>query len=183
MNAHCSVFIATSVDGYIARSNGSIDWLEKANATVPKGEDCGYAEFFASVDALVLGRNTFEQALSFPEWSYGAKPVIVLSHSMRSLPAHLPSTVRLASEQPKALVQRLGAEGLCHLYVDGGRTVQAFLADGLVGEMTITVIPVLLGMGKPLFGPLPGDVQLQLLMSKAYPFGFVQSKYRVDSGA
>jgi len=183
MIPRCSVFIATSLDGYVARDNGSIDWLEKANATVPVGEDCGYGEFFSTVDALVVGRNTLEQALSFPEWPYAAKPVHVFSRTMQVLPAKAPPTVRLVTEQTTALLRSLMEQGANHVYVDGGQTIQAFLAAGLLQEMTITTIPVLLGSGKPLFGSLPMDISLQLVMSKAYPFGFIQSKYRVKSSA
>lgn len=177
MNSRCSVFIPTSLDGFIARSDGRIDWLNDANALVPPGEDCGFAEFLSSVDALVMGRNTFEQVLSFQEWPYGSKPVVVLSHSLRSLPAQAPATVFLSAESPAALVARLSAEGLRHLYIDGGLTIQRFLAASLIDEMTITVIPVLLGSGKPLFGSLQREMSLQLLASKAYDFGFVQSTY------
>jgi dihydrofolate reductase len=175
----CSVFIATSLDGYISRTDGGIDWLEKANSAIPKGEDCGYGEFMSGVDALVMGRNTFEQVLTFPAWPYGDTPVVVLSRSLVSLPGKVPATVSLSSEQPARLVERLANKGLRRLYVDGGITIQAFLAAGLIDEMTITVIPVLLGSGKPLFGALPGDVELELLSSRAFEFGFVQSKYRV----
>lgn len=179
MNSRCSVFIATSLDGFIARSDGRIDWLNDANALVPPGEDCGFAEFLSSVDALVMGRNTFEQVLSFPEWPYGSKPVVVLSHSLRSLPAQAPATVILSAESPAALAERLSAEGLRHLYVDGGGTIQSFLMANLIDAITITVIPVLLGSGKPLFGPLQSDVHLQLLTNRAYDCGFVQSTYLV----
>lgn len=182
MNARCSVFVATSLDGFISRSDGRIDWLNGANALVPPGEDCGFAEFFSTVDALVMGRNTFEQVLSFSEWPYSSKPVVVLSHSLRSLPGQVPATVTLSAEPPATLVERLSAEGLGHLYIDGGLTIQSFLVANLVDEMTITVIPVLLGSGKPLFGSLRSDVNLQLLASRAYDFGFVQSKYRVRAG-
>ena len=179
MNARCSVFIATSLDGFISRSDGSIDWLNEANTVVPAGEDCGYAQFMSTVDALVMGRNTFEQVLSFEEWPYGSKPVVVLSRHLRSLPKHLPPTVSLSAEAPAALVARLLTEGLRHLYIDGGLTIQSFLTENLIDEMTITTIPVLLGSGKSLFGPLQRDVQLKLLSSKAFEFGFVQSKYHV----
>ena len=182
MEVRCSVFIATSLDGFIARDNGSIDWLEKANATVPKGEDCGYGEFFSTVDALVMGRNTFEQALSFPQWPYGVKPIYVLSHTMRVLPASAPASVHLVTEQPPALLRALAEQGIHHVYVDGGQTIQTFLVAGLINELTVTTVPLLLGSGKPLFGNLPRDISLQLLSSKSYPFGFVQSKYRIESG-
>ncbi|MFN0304007.1 MAG: dihydrofolate reductase family protein [Burkholderiales bacterium] len=173
------MFIATSLDGFVSRSDGSIDWLHAANAVVPQGEDCGYAAFMSTIDGLVMGRNTFEQAMSFEEWPYGSTPVVVLSHTLRSLPRPTPSTVSLVADLPAVLVKRLAEQGHRHLYIDGGLTIQSFLAAGLIAEMTITVIPILLGAGKPLFGSLHGDVHLELLSSEAYPFGFVQNKYRL----
>jgi dihydrofolate reductase len=175
----CSVFIATSLDGFISRPDGSIDWLEEANGLIPAGEDCGYAAFIATVDALVMGRNTFDQVLGFGKWPYGDTPVTVLSDSLRALPAHLPRSVSVSAGAPAALLVRLAAAGRRHVYVDGGVTIQRFLGDGLIDEMTITVVPVLLGAGRPLFGPLPADVRLELLSSRMFPFGFVQSRYRV----
>lgn len=178
----CSVFIATSLDGFISRTDGSIDWLNKANAVVPEGEDCGYAQFLSTVDALVMGRNTFEQVLSFGEWPYGSTPVVVLSRQLKSLPGNVPATVSVSADDPAKLVQSLSAKGQSHLYIDGGLTIQSFLAAGLIDEIIITTIPILLGGGKSLFGPLPGDVQLNHLSSKAFDFGFVQNKYRVARG-
>ena len=176
----CSVFIATSLDGFISRKDGDIDWLKEASAVVPEGKDSGYEEFMSSVDALVMGRNTFEQVLSFDgAWPYGTLPVVVLSRQMNSLPDDVPATVSLTSEDPAMLVQRLSAEGSNQLYIDGGLTIQSFLAAGLIDEIIITTIPIILGDGKPLFGPLPGDVKLELISSQAFDFGFVQSKYRV----
>lgn len=175
----CSVFIAASLDGFIARPDGGIDWLDEANARVPKGEDCGFGAFMATVDALVMGRHTFDLARSFGEWPYGQTPVVVLSSRLRSLPAGLPATVSLSSEAPASLVERLSAAGTKHLYVDGGVTIQRFLADGLIDELTITTIPVLLGAGRPLFGPLADDVRLEHVSTRAYEFGFVQTRYRV----
>lgn len=178
----CSVFIATSLDGFISRTDGSIDWLNKANAVVPEGEDCGYAQFLSTLDALVMGRNTFEQVLSFGEWPYGSTPVVVLSRQLKSLPGNVPATVSVSADDPAKLVQSLSAKGQSHLYIDGGLTIQSFLAAGLIDEIIITTIPILLGGGKSLFGPLPGDVQLNHLSSKAFDFGFVQNKYRVARG-
>jgi dihydrofolate reductase len=175
----CSVFIATSLDGFISRTDGSIDWLNKANAIVPNGEDCGYAQFMSSVDALIMGRNTFEQVLTFGEWAYNSTPVVVLSRHLKTLPSNVPSNVSLSAENPKEIVERLSAQGLKHLYVDGGLTIQSFLVAGLIDEITITVIPVLIGSGKSLFGALSNDVQVEHVESKAFDFGFVQSKYRV----
>ena len=177
MNARCSVFIATSLDGFISRPDGSIDWLNAANSAVPPGEDCGYSEFIRTVDALVMGRNTFELALRFEEWPYPQTRVVVLTS--RPLPVHpsLPPLVTSSSETPTKLIARLTAEGCSHLYIDGGKTIQAFLAAGLIDQITITVVPVLLGQGRPLFGALPFDRVFTLQSSRAYPFGFVQSTY------
>ena len=175
----CSVFIATSLDGFISRTDGSIGWLDDANSRVPEGEDCGYQQFMSTVDALVMGRHTFELALSFSAWPYGETPVFVLSSRMRSLPGDVPKTVLLSNEAPAALVGRLSGRGMRHLYIDGGLTIQRFLSDALIDEITITKVPILIGSGRPLFGPLSGDVRLEHISTRAYDFGFVQSKYRV----
>lgn len=177
--AKCSVFIAASLDGFIARPDGSIDWLDRANERVPAGADCGYATFMSGIDALVMGRRTFELARSFPEWPYGKTPVVVLSRRLRALPRGVPDTVKLSRQAPAALVARLAARGLKRLYIDGGVTIQRFLAAGLIDELTLTTIPLLLGAGRPLFGRLPAEVGLEHLSTRAFDFGFVQSTYRV----
>ena len=180
MSIHASVFIATSLDGFIAREDGSIDWLDKANAAVPPGEDFGYAAFFASVDTVVLGRNSYEKVLTFGEWPYGDKRVVVLSSKALNIPPNLSTTVSSSSETPEALVHRLAHEGAKHLYVDGGVTIQRFLAAGLIDDLTITLIPVLLGAGKPLFGALEKDLWLAHVATSAFEScGFVQIRYRV----
>ncbi|WP_242602314.1 dihydrofolate reductase family protein [Legionella parisiensis] len=107
MSIKCSVFIATSIDGFISRNDGSIDWLMKANSLVPEGEDGGYKSFISSVDGLVMGRNSFEQVLSFDEWPYGELPVVVLSSDPMDIPKHLQKYVSSSSATPSALVQRL----------------------------------------------------------------------------
>ena len=176
-----SVFIATSLDGFIAREQGSIDWLLAADVREPGGEDYGYGEFIAAVDAIVMGRKSFEKVVATGEWPYGDKPVVVLSRFMTELPDWLPDTVSLANQAPAELVDRLAARRFHHLYVDGGDTIQRFLAAGLLDELTITTIPILIGTGRPLFGPLAdGDVHLELLASRSWPNGFVQSRYRVN---
>ncbi|PZV23318.1 MAG: deaminase [Cyanobium sp.] len=179
MSTKCSVFIATSLDGFIARSDGSIDWLERANASVPAGEDCGYADFMQTVDAIVMGRATFEKVLSFPDWPYSSKPVYVLSTTIRGLPAGVPGSVHLLNTTPDDVVRRTAEAGHRHLYIDGGRTIQAFLRAGLITKLTISVIPILLGSGIKLFGERQAETNLRLLSSKAFPFGFVQSHYAV----
>jgi len=178
MYARCSSFIATSLDGFISRPDGAIDWLDEANKVVPAGEDCGYSDYVASVDAIVMGRHTFERVLSFDTWPYGDVPLYVLSASLQSLPTGTPCTVRLHTCAPRELAALAWRQGHRHLYVDGGQTIQRFVADGLLDEITITVIPVLLGAGRSLFGPLPQSaVWLQHLASRVFPFGFVQNRY------
>lgn len=183
MTTKCSVFIATSLDGFIARDDGGIDWLDDANRAVPPDEDCGYSKFMADVDALVIGRNTFAQVLGFGAWPYGDMPAVVMSRRGFALPPQLPSAVSVSNEAPPTLVARLAALGAGKIYVDGGQTIQSFLAAGLIDDMTITTIPILLGSGKPLFGPLPAAVRLVHLETTAFDFGFVQTRYRVIHGA
>lgn len=179
MQARSSVFIATSLDGFIAREDGGLDWLDDANATVPEGEDCGYSAFMASVDVLVMGRKTYEKVLTFGEWPYGETRVVVMSGSPISFPAEIPNTVSHSSESPTALHERLSKEGAKQLYIDGGVTIQRFLAEGLIDEITVTVIPILLGRGIPLFRPSERAILLNHIETKSFEFGFVQSKYSV----
>lgn len=179
MPLRVSAFMATSLDGFIARANGALDWLDRANASVPPGEDCGYAAFFATVDVLVMGRGTFETVLTFPSWPYGDLPVVVLSRRGIEVPVERRTTVSVSDEELPTLVARLAAAGRQHAYVDGGQTVQSFLRAGLLNELTLTTIPILLGAGLPLFGSLERDVELEHVATTAYPFGYVQSRYRV----
>lgn len=183
MSARASAFIATSLDGFIARPDGSIDWLNDANAVVPGGEDCGYSEFINSVDVVVMGRNTFETVLTFGAWPYGDKRVVVLSSKPLSIPVGLCNTVSASSESPDVLVARLSAEGARRLYVDGGITIQRFLAAGLIDDLTVTLIPVILGQGRPLFGPTENDIPLVHVATRTFEFGFVQIEYAVARDA
>lgn len=175
-----SVFIATSLDGYIARENGSIDWLLEANDLAPQGEDCGYKSFIETVDVLIMGRYSYETVLTFAEWPYGALPVIVMSSSSLQIPEHLKGSVSVSNQNPADLIKELGIKGMKHVYLDGGITIQKFLASNLVNELTITVIPVLIGSGKSLFGPLEQDIKLKHQATTAFPGGFVQIKYQID---
>ena len=176
-----SVFIATSLDGFIARRDGGLDWLDNANGTVPAGEDCGYGEFMASVDVLVMGRKSYEKVLSFGAWPYD-KPVVVLSRGKVEIPPELAGRVSGSGEAPDELCRRLEGEGVRRVYLDGGVTIQRFLAAGLVDDLTLTLIPVLLGEGLPLFGPLDGDRPLRLVESRRFDFGFLQVRYEVGRG-
>jgi dihydrofolate reductase len=174
-----SVFIATSLDGFIAREDGSLDWLDSANETVPDGEDCGYVSFMKSVDVLVMGRNSYEKVLSFGQWPYETKPVVVLSSRDLEIPENLKKTVEHSSESPEVLCERLSKKGFNHLYIDGGITIQRFLSCRLISDLTITVIPVIIGTGKSLFGKLEKDIKIKHISTKAYEFGFIQSTYQV----
>jgi dihydrofolate reductase len=169
-----SVFIATSLDGFIARANGDLDWLPAGG-----GEEHGYDAFIATVDALVIGRKTYETVLGFDAWPYGAKPVYVLSaHALA--PAPPGAIVEHLSGAPAELVGQLAARGIGHVYVDGGITIQGFLEAGLIQRLIITRIPVLLGTGIPLFGALTRDIVLRHVGTRQYASGLVQSEYAVD---
>jgi dihydrofolate reductase len=179
MSIKASVFIAMSLDGFIARKDGSLDWLDSATATAPKGEDCGYQVFMDTVDVLVMGRNTYEKVLTFCEWPYKEKAVVVMSSQKIEIPARLQKTVSSSSEQPTDLCERLSAEGAKHLYIDGGVTIQRFLKAGLIDDITITLIPVILGEGIPLFGPINKELSLTHVGTQSFDFGCVQVKYSV----
>lgn len=176
---HATVFLALSVDGFIARRDGRIDWLESAQGRIPPGEDCGFAALMASVDAIVMGRKTFETVLGFGFWPYGDKPLIVLSRTGFALPESVPASVSVTDESPTVLAERLAAAGMRRVYVDGGQTVGSFLAAGLVDTLVLTTVPVILGDGTPLTGALPRDIWLEPVETIAYPFGLVQTRYQV----
>ena len=180
MLAKCSVFIATSLDGFIAREDGSIDWLMKANTLVPPGEDGGYKAFISTVDGLIMGRHSFEKVLSFDPWPYGELPVVVMSSQPIIIPDHIEKCLSTSSETPAELVKRLTNEGFKHLYIDGGITIQNFIAGNLINELTITLVPVLLGSGRSLFGALTHDIELNQLATHTFGGGIVQVKYKID---
>jgi len=169
-----SVFIGTSVDGFIARHNGSFDFLPQGG-----GEPHGYAEFIASVDALVIGRKTFETVLAFDEWPYGDKRVVVLSGKPLDFTGVRDGRVEQMGGEPTDIAAKLAASGVQHVYVDGGITLQGFLRAGLVDQLTITRVPVLIGEGIPLFGALGRDVKLRHVVTQAYASGLVKSEYEV----
>lgn len=168
-----SVFVGTSLDGFIARANGNLDFLPPGG-----GEPHGYDEFMATVDALVIGRNTFETVLAFAAWPYGDKPVFVLS-TRPLAPTPPGAVVEHMSGAPTDIVSQLAARGIAHIYVDGGITIQRFLEAGLVQRLIITRVPVLIGDGIPLFGPLQRDITLTHVTTRQYASGLVQSEYIV----
>ncbi len=172
-----SVFIAASLDGFIARSDGDLSWLDEYES-LGDGEDAGYGELFKAVDSMIIGRGTFEKILTF-DWPYGTKPITVLSSSLSEVPEKLKGSVRIDNSAPLKLLEKLEAEGYQHIYLDGGQVIQSFLWEGLVDDITLTTIPVLLGQGIPLFGSLEKDIKLKLLESRSWDNGFVQSKYKI----
>jgi dihydrofolate reductase len=169
-----SVFVGTSLDGFIARSNGDLDFLPPGG-----GEEHGYTEFMATVDALVIGRYTYDKVLTFDEWPYGTKPVIVLSTRPIDLPAARGAVVERMAGSPRDIVARLAARSAKHLYVDGGITIQRFLRAGLIQRLIVTRVPVLIGTGIPLFGALPRDIRLRHVTTHQYESGLVTSEYMV----
>ena len=169
-----SVFVGISLDGFLARKNDSYDFL-----TLQPGEDNGYDAFMRTIDCIVLGRRTYEVVHSFAEWPYGQRLVIVLSRTLQEIKAPFGAVCELQNAAPREVVQDLEKRGMKHAYIDGGATIQSFLREGLVQEITIGRFPVLIGEGIPLFGWLPKDVKLELLGSASFPSGAVRSEYRV----
>ena len=171
------VFMATSLDGFIARRDHALDWLiERTNPE----EDHGYEAFIDTVDGVIMGRATFNTVLGLGAWPY-AIPVIVASSSLTEddIPPELSPNVKLTQLAPRQLMQSLSDAGWTRAYVDGGRLVQSFLRAGLISEITLTMIPVLLGDGRRLFGETETDIDLELREAKSFPTGLVQLHYRV----
>jgi len=170
-----SIFVGTSLDGFIARHNGKYDFLPADG-----GEPHGYEEFMATVDCLVIGRKTFETVLGFPEWPYGKRQVVVLSRNPLDF-SGVPTgaLVEQMSGDPSDIYARLEERGFKHVYVDGGITAQGFLSAGLIHRITITRVPVLIGEGIPLFGSLSRDVALRHIVTQTYKSGLVKSEYEV----
>lgn len=169
-----TVFVGTSLDGFLARPDGAFDFLPTDG-----GEPHGYEEFIASIDAIVVGRNTFEVVLAFPSWPYGDKRVVVLSSNPIDLSVVKGGVVEQMSGEPADIIARLAATGAHHLYIDGGITIQRFLRAGLIQRIIVTRVPVLIGEGIPLFGPVPHDIQLRHVTTRQFASGLVQSEYEI----
>ena len=165
-----------SIDGYIADRHGKLDFLD----IVPNDEqtDMGYYAFMETIDALVMGRTTFETVLGFGiDWPY-QKPVFVLSSSITQVPAELDGKVFILSGSLQDVLNEIHAKGYESLYIDGGKTVQNFLAEDLIDEMIITVIPILIGAGVSLFGELPKHMEFELVSSTTHLKHIVQRHYK-----
>ena len=176
MKKRNSVFIATSLDGYIADKNGKIDWLH----SIPNHDntDMGYGEFMSQIDALLMGRNTFETVCGFDiDWPY-QKPVFVLSNTLTELPEKFKNKAKLVKGSLTEILDHVHRKGFNQLYIDGGATIQSFLREDLIDNMVLTIIPVLLGNGLPLFPELPQELEFECTESKVYLNKIVQNHFR-----
>ncbi|PLA73794.1 dihydrofolate reductase [Hydrogenovibrio sp. SC-1] len=182
----CSVFIATSADGYIATTKGDVDWLHTAGnpeANLQDHSDMGFNAFMNSVDCMIMGRKCMEMIaemnLTPEQWLYGDIPIIVLSKTIKAPPENLQTKVTLFSGEIYDLIASLEDQGLKHAYIDGGSTITSFLKLKLITEMTITQVPILLGDGIPLFGKLDNSIKLVNAKAIAFENDFIQMTYQV----
>lgn len=170
------VYIAKSLDGYIADKNGNLDWLDLI--PIPEGTKMGFNALMQEIDALVMGRTTFEVVCNFGgEWPY-TKHVFVLSTTLKSVPEKLKQKVTLIQGSPKEILHQVHQKGYLKLYIDGGKTIQSFLKEDLIDELIITTIPILLGGGFPLFGDLPKRLEFEHVSSNVFLNQLVQDAYR-----
>lgn len=171
-----SVFIAVSLDGYISDKNGEIDWLH--SIPNPDNDDMGYVEFITGIDALVMGRTTFETVLGFDvDWPYN-KPVFVLSTTLKEIPESHKGKAFLVKGTLTEILDQIHKNGFNQLYIDGGTTIRNFLKEDLIDEMVITTIPVLLGGGSSLFSELPTELKMELIGTKTYLNQITQNHYK-----
>lgn len=177
-NSTCLVYVAASVDGFIARADGDVEWLQRPEYSVEAMKGLSYEQFITDIDAVVMGRNTFEKVLGFGEWAYNI-PVVVLTSRSLDIPDRLKGKVSSDAGTPEAIIKRLTQKKLTRLYIDGGLTIQAFLLADCIDELIITRIPVLLGSGLPLFSMAGAERPLKLLNAVASKNGFVQERYLV----
>ena len=168
-----SVYVGTSLDGFIARKNGDFDWLNPFNN---KEVYESYNEFIKNIDAMVIGRGTFETVLKFSEWPYNRK-VFVLSSSIKETPSVLKDKVTILSGKPTEVLNHISKQSFFNLYIDGGKVIQDFLKEDLIDEMIITQVPILIGNGISLFGETEKDIQFTHLRTDVYSNGLVKNHY------
>ncbi|PYT78927.1 MAG: deaminase [Acidobacteria bacterium] len=173
-----SVFCGVSVDGFLARPDHALDFLDAGGQ-----EPHGFEEFYGTVDVVVIGRKTFEVVRKFGSWFYGTKPVVVLSSRPLDFSSIEGGAVEQMSGEPAEIVRQLASRGFEHAYIDGGITIQRFLAAGCIDRLVITRVPILIGRGIPLFGPVPRDLHLGHVATRCYKGGLVQSEYEIDAEA
>jgi dihydrofolate reductase len=169
-----AAYIGISLDGFIARKDGDIDWLiQFENQEVNQN----YEEFISVIDAIVIGRGTFEKVLTFSSWPY-MKKVFVLSNHIKQIPNSIKEKVTILSMEPKEVLNYLSDKGFSNIYVDGGKVIQSFLKENLIDELIITRVPILIGSGIPLFGELDNDLQFKHVQTNVYSNGLVKSLYK-----
>ena len=168
------VYIATSLDGFIATSDGGVDWLSEIPN--PDQSDYGWADFMSRIDAIVVGRNTYEKVLTFDPWPYD-KPVFVLSNSLDRVADGVADRAEIVSGDLRTVIERLNKRGHRNLYVDGGKVIQSFLQEDLIDEMIITRVPVLLGGGIPLFDSLTRHLAFSHVGTETFNDSLVKSHY------
>jgi dihydrofolate reductase len=178
MSSEVIVYIAASLDGYIARTDGSIDWLDITGPEEAERSMSDFVELLKNVDCLVMGRKTFDTVKQFSPWPYGALPIVVLSTTLSETPQIEGANIRIRSAQPADLLHDLESEDLSRIYVDGGATIHGFLREGLIDRITVATVPVLLGSGRPLFPETGQELKLKLESSVALDSGIVKSAYR-----
>ncbi len=165
-----------SVDGFLARPDHSLDFLDAAGQ-----EPHGFEDFYGSVDVVVIGRKTFEVVLTFGQWFYGKKPVVLLSSRPLDFSSLKNAVIEQMSGEPAEIATQLKSRGFQHAYIDGGITIQRFLAAGCIDRLVITRVPILIGAGIPLFGPVPRDISLRHVETRSYKGGLVQTEYEIDA--
>jgi len=176
MDKKNSVFIGISIDGYIADRNGGLEWLDMIPNT--ENSDMGYIEFTSDIDALVMGRTTFETVLGFDvDWPY-EKPVFVLSTTLDEIPESHNGKAFLVKGSLVEILSQIHNQGFYRLYIDGGATIQSFLRADLIDELVISTIPVLLGGGSPLFSELPDHLEFELVDTRTYLNQITQTHYK-----
>lgn len=179
MDIHFSAFVATSVDGYMARPNGKLDWL-KHTVSGDENEDYGYRDFMSRMNCVVMGRKSFDRVARFTEWPYKSKQVIVLSRTLKTVPKDFVDKINLYNGPLELLAVELQYHHVRQVCVEGGEAIQSFFTADLMNNITITHIPILLGRGISLFGDLADDIKLKMIDSKSFVSGFVQSSYQVE---
>lgn len=171
------IFMAMSLDGFVAREDFGLDWLMKQDI---ESEDHGHEPFMESIDGLVMGSGSFRTALTFDDWPY-QKPVVVLSKTLKpnDIPSELRDKVTICEQSPQEIMSFLAEQGWNRAYIDGGEIIQSFMREGLIDDMTVTIIPILIGAGKRMFGALDTDIDLHLLEERSFPSGLVTMKYKI----
>lgn len=169
------IYIAQSLDGFIAKEDGGIQWL--LDIPNPGGSDWGFSEFMNMIDAVIMGRNMFEKVLSLDTWMY-TKPVFVLSHKLKEIPRELHNKAEIIRGYPKTVLCKLEERGLNNFYIDGGLTIQSFLKEDLIDELIISTIPVVLGGGIPLFGTIGRELKFNYVKTEVHNNLFTTTYYK-----